>query len=220
MITVHHLNKSRSQRVLWLLEELGVDYTIKKYQRDAGDRAPKELLEVNPLGKSPVITDGDVVLAESGAIIEYIIKQHGNGKGVPDESGYLDNLYFLHYAEGSFMPTAVFKVIFSYIPKHSPWFLRPILSLIFGQLDTRLVQPELQRNIELVEKHLEKSKSPWFAGGPEPTAADYQMMFALSVLLEFENGALAGPKLKAYVEMVKQRPAFKRALEKVRESSE
>ena len=134
MITVHHLNNSRSQRVLWLLEELGLTYEIKRYERDPKTMlAPASLHEVHPLGKSPVITDGDLTLAESGAIIEYLVDRYGNGRlrpaiGTPE---YLRYTYWLHYAEGSAMPPLLLKLIFDQIEKNSsPFFVRPNAWLI------------------------------------------------------------------------------------------
>src|SRR4051812_12366190 len=116
MVTVHHLNNSRSQRILWLLEELGVPYDIKRYQRDAKTSlAPPELLAVHPLGKSPVITEGDLTLAESGAIIEYLVERHGKGAlaptpGSPERIRYN---YWMHFAEGTAMPPLVMKLVFN-----------------------------------------------------------------------------------------------------------
>ncbi|EDR09487.1 uncharacterized protein LACBIDRAFT_319137 [Laccaria bicolor S238N-H82] len=213
MLTVHHLNNSRSQRILWLLEELNVPYQVKKYERTPQLTAPKELLEINSLGKSPVITDGDVNLAESGAIVEYVIEKYGNGKATPPESGKLDNLYFSHYAEGSFMPVLVQKLIFDIVPQRSPFYIRPFASMIFGQLNKQLVQPEITKHVALIEAHLAKSKSIFFAGGDEPTSADYQMVFPLEALTDGAPDRL-GPKIKEYVKTIHDRPAYKRALEK------
>jgi len=213
MLTVHHLNDSRSQRILWLLEELQVPYEIKKYQRNAQQLAPPELLEISPLGKSPVLTDGDITVAESGAIVDYVIAKYGNGKAVPTQSGYLDNLYFTHYAEGSLMPILVLKYIFELIPKNTPFFIRPILNMVFGQLDKLLVQPEIKKHLEMIESHLEKSQSLWFAGGQGPTAADYQMIFPLEGIVSAAPNS-AGPHIKNYVQAVHDREAYKKALER------
>jgi len=213
MLTVHHLNNSRSQRVLWLLEELNVPYEIKKYERTQQQRAPPELLEISPLGKAPVITDGEVTLAESGAIVEYVIAKYGNGKGVPTESGYLNNLYFSHYAEGSLMPILVQKYVYDLVPKSAPFFIRPIANMIFGQLNTQHIQPELKKHLDMIEAHLEKSQSGWFAGGQEPTAADYQMAFPLEAIVAVAP-TLAGPQVRKYVQAIHAREAYKKALEK------
>ncbi|KAF9456872.1 thioredoxin-like protein [Collybia nuda] len=213
MLTVHHLNNSRSQRVLWLLEELEVPYEIKKYDRDANQQAPKELLAINPLGKSPVITDGDVTLAESGAIVEYLISKYDrNGKFSTLESGYLDNLYFTHYAEGSLMPLLIQKIIFGIVPKKAPFLVRPLVSIIFGQLEKMIIQPEYKRHYELIDAHLNKVTS-WFAGGDHPTSADFQMAFPLEAIVTTAPD-LASQKMKEYVKRVQERPAYKRGIEK------
>ncbi|PPQ82930.1 hypothetical protein CVT26_005037 [Gymnopilus dilepis] len=213
MIVLHHLNHSRSQRILWLLEELNIPYEIKKYERTDQQLAPPELLKISPLGKAPVITDGDVALAESGAIVEYLITKYGNGKATPPESGYLDNLYFSHYAEGSLMPILVQKLIFDLVPKNSPFLLRPLVKSIFGKLDNLLVQSELKKHFAMIEAHLEKSKTTWFAGGDHPTAADFQMSFPLEAIVS-EAPEMAGPQMKKFVQAVHSREAYKKALEK------
>ncbi|KAF8589166.1 hypothetical protein K439DRAFT_1405472 [Ramaria rubella] len=211
-IVVHHLNDSRSQRLLWLLEELEIPYEIKKYQRTAEMRAPKNLKDIHPLGKSPIITDGEVTLAESGAITEYLIVKYGT-KFHPIESGKIDNLYFTHYAEGSFMPILVNKYIFSLIPQRSPALLRPLIKSVFSTLEKKMLNPELTAHCNIIEAHLEKSKTGWFAGGDHPTSADFMMAFALEALV---HGGVnfAGPKIKEYVKRVHERPAYKRGIEK------
>ncbi|EIN08792.1 thioredoxin-like protein [Punctularia strigosozonata HHB-11173 SS5] len=211
-LVVHHLNNSRSQRLLWLLEELEVPYTIKKYQRGEDMLAPKELKQIHPLGKSPVITDGDLTIAESGAIVEYIIGKYGRGRADPPEAGKLENLYWLHYAEGSLMPILVQKLIFGIIPSRSPFFIRPIVSGIFGQLTKMIVEPQLKTHCEFIEAHLSKS-GDWFAGGDHPTAADYMMFFPLEGMMD-RNVSYIGPKSKAYLQRVNERPAYKRGIEK------
>ena len=126
MITVHHLNNSRSQRILWMLEELGLDYEVKRYEREPSMQAPAALRAVHPLGKSPVITDGDKTLAESGAILEYLVETYGNGRFMP-AAGTAERIhytYFLHYAEGSLMPLLLMKLIFSRIPARLPFFMQ------------------------------------------------------------------------------------------------
>ena len=119
MIIVHHLNNSRSQRILWMLEELGVPYEVKRYEREPSMQAPASLRAVHPLGKSPVITDGDRPLAESGAILEYLVDTYGNGRfrPAPARRSSIHYTYFLHYAEGSLMPLLLMKLIFSRIPR-------------------------------------------------------------------------------------------------------
>ena len=129
MLTVHHLNNSRSQRVLWLLEELGVPYEIVRYQRQPDMRAPKELRAIHPLGKSPVITDNGNTIAESGAIVEYLVGTYGNGRFIPPPNTpeRLRYTYWLHYAEGSAMPPLLLKLLFTLMPKRAPALLRPLV---------------------------------------------------------------------------------------------
>ncbi|RDB16418.1 Glutathione S-transferase 3 [Hypsizygus marmoreus] len=210
-IVLHHLNNSRSQRILWLLEELEIPYELKKYQRNAQRRAPKELFDVNPLGRSPVITDGDVTIAESGAIVEYLIRRYGIGANVPDDK-WVDNIYFTHYAEGSLQPHLANRLLYQLIPKRSPLILRPLVGSIFKQVDSTLVEPELKRHGKFIEDHLTKTKG-WFAGGPNITSADYMMSYGLETFIA-RAPEHAGPKMIEYVKKVQARPAYKRALEK------
>ncbi|MGH8282682.1 MAG: glutathione S-transferase family protein, partial [Gammaproteobacteria bacterium] len=166
MITVHHLNNSRSQRVLWLLEELGVPYELKKYERDPKTMlAPPALLEIHPLGKSPVITDGKLTLAESGAIIEYLVDCYGQGRlippaGTPERLRYI---YWLHFAEGSAMPPLLLKLIFDRIPETPmPFFVKPVARGISKKVLAMLVEPNLKRQLDFMEAEL--CQSEWFAG--------------------------------------------------------
>ncbi|RPD65667.1 thioredoxin-like protein [Lentinus tigrinus ALCF2SS1-7] len=211
-LVVHHLNNSRSQRILWLLEELELPYEIKKYQRTAEMLAPPELTAVNPLGNAPVITDGALNLAESGAIVEYIIQKYGKGRAQPLESGIIDNLYYTHYAEASLMPLLVNKLVFRIIPERVPFFLRPFLKGVFGMLSSKMIEPRLKLHAKMIEDHLAKTDG-WFAGGPEPTSADYMMIFALEAWVSEKENQL-GPKIKEYIARVHARPAYQRALEK------
>ncbi len=178
MIVVHHLNNSRSQRVLWLLEELELPYEIKRYKRDPQTMlAPTSLREVHPLGKSPVITDGKLTLAESGAIIEYLIERYGNGRLVP-AIGTLEHLrytYWLHYAEGSAMPPLLLKLIFDQIEKNPmPFFVRPIARAIVSRVKSSFIEPQIAQHLDYMEAEI--GKSTWFTGN-EFTAADIQMSF-------------------------------------------
>ena len=215
MILVHHLNNSRSQRILWLLEELGLDYEIKKYQRDPKTMlAPPELKAVHPLGKSPVISDGDTVVAESGAIVEYLVQRYGNGRLVPpaDSPERLRWTYFLHFAEGSAMPPLLLKLIFDRI-EHGPmpFFVRPIARAIARKVKSDFILPNIRSQLDYLESEL--SKSTWFAG-EEFSAADIQMSFALEA--SSSRGGLDGkyPKLSAFLERIHARPAYQRALER------
>jgi glutathione S-transferase len=215
MIVVHHLNNSRSQRILWLLEELGLAYEVKKYQRDAATNlAPPELLAVHPLGKSPVISDGDTVVAESGAIIEYLIERHGQGRlvpppGTPDKLRYT---YFLHFAEGSAMPPLVMKLVFDRVESAPmPFFARPIARAIANKVKSSYVMPQIRRQMAYLEAELEKAA--WFAGA-EFSAADIQMSFVLEAALARAGAGQDHPKLKQFLDRIHARPAYRRALER------
>ncbi|KAI9065640.1 thioredoxin-like protein [Trametes sanguinea] len=211
-LVVHHLNNSRSQRILWLLEELEIPYEIKKYQRTSEMLAPPELKSVHPLGNAPVITDGELTLAESGAIVEYIIQKYGNGRAQPPDAGKIDNLYYTHYAEASLMPMLVNKLIFTIIPERSPFFLRPLLKGVFNTVSAKMLNPRLKAHAEMIESHLSKTDG-FFAGGEQPTSADYMMIFCLETWVTRDGGVL-GPKTKAYIEKIHSRPAYQRGLEK------
>ncbi|BAL73474.1 glutathione S-transferase family protein [Bradyrhizobium cosmicum] len=213
MLTVHHLNNSRSQRVLWLLEELGVPYEIVRYQRQPDMRAPKELRAIHPLGKSPVITDNGNTIAESGAIIEYLIATYGNGRLIPPPNTpeRLRFTYWLHYAEGSAMQPLLLKLLFTLMPKRAPALLRPLVRKVSNQALTALVNPQLKQHMDYWEGEL--AKSEWFAGN-EFTAADIQMSFPLEAAQARGGLELGHPKAMAFLERIHARPAYARALEK------
>jgi len=214
MITVHHLNNSRSQRILWLLEELGCEYEIKKYQRDPQTLlAPAELRRVHPLGKSPVITDGAETIAESGAIIEYLVDTCGNGRlrppeGTPERRRYT---YWLHYAEGSAMTPLLLKLVFSRLPKGPmPFVIRPVVKGVANRVQESYIDPQLKAHASYWENELGKSR--WFAGD-EFTAADIQMSFPLEGAAARAGGQL-GDKTRALLGRIHERPAYQRALQK------
>jgi glutathione S-transferase len=216
MIIVHHLNNSRSQRVLWLLEELGLEYEVKRYQRDARTMlAPPELRAVHPLGKSPVITDGDITLAESGAIIEYLAGRYGGGKLVVPAPGTPERLrysYWLHYAEGSAMFPLLLKLVFDRIETAPmPFFVKPFARAISRRAKNSFIEPQIKLHLDYMEGEL--GRHPWFAGN-DFTAADVQMSFPLEAAAA--RGGLGGqyPKLGAFLERIHARPAYQRALEK------
>ena len=216
MLTVHHLNNSRSQRVLWLLEELAVPYEIKHYQRDAKTMlAPPELRKVHPLGKSPVVTDGNATVAETGAIIEYIIARYGEGRLVPKEStaDRLRYIYWLHYAEGSAMSPLLLKLVFDRIASSPmPFFAKPVVHTIVKRVMDTFVGPQLKTHIDYMES--EVARSPWFAG-KQFSAADIQMSFPIEVAKQRVGfDASSRPNLCAFLERSHKRPAYKRALER------
>jgi glutathione S-transferase len=215
MITVHHLNNSRSQRVLWLLEELGLAYEIKHYQRDAKTMlAPPELREVHPLGKSPVVSEGDVTLAESGAIIEYLLERHGAGRlapaaGTPEHLRYR---YWLHFAEGSAMPPLLLKLVFDRIAQAKvPFFVKPVVRGISANVLGSFVTPNLERQLDFME--VELGRSVWFAGEAF-SAADIQMSFPLEAAAQRAGLNASRPKLMAFLARIHARPAYRRALER------
>jgi glutathione S-transferase len=213
MLTVHHLNNSRSQRVLWLLEELGLPYEIKFYQRNPKTQlAPPELLKVHPLGKSPVVTDEGATLAETGAIIEYLVDKAGGQlrppAGTPEKLRWT---YWLHYAEGSAMPPLLMKLIFSMLPKRSPALIRPLVKAISGRTIEGYIDPQLKTHFDFLESEL--AKSTWFAG-EDFSAADVMMSFPMEAGGARGNAFAGRPKVKAFVERIHARPAYKRALEK------
>ncbi len=211
MITVHHLNNSRSQRVLWLLEELAVPYELVKYERGSDGLAPASLAKIHPLGKSPVITDGDRTIAESGAILEYLV-EHNGGKFAPAR-GTVEHdryLYFMHYAEGSLMPFLLLKLIFGRMRSAKmPFFVKPIAKKIAGTVEAQFIHPNLDRHIKFIGDHL--AAHPWFAGS-ELTAADIQMSFPMEAAAARMPGVPAS--IVKFVETVHARPAYQRALER------
>jgi len=212
MITVHHLNNSRSQRVLWLLEELGCEYSIVKYQRDPHTLlAPPELRSIHPLGKSPVVTDGGETLAESGAILEYLIERYGNGRLRPPagSAARLRYTYWLHYAEGSAMPPLLLKLVFTRLPRSVPALIRPIVRAVARRAQQSFIDPQLRTHIDFWEGEL--AKSTWFAG-EELTAADIQMSFPLEAAAA-RAGIALGPRVSGFLERIHARPAYRRALE-------
>ncbi|MGB6634445.1 MAG: glutathione S-transferase [Bradyrhizobium sp.] len=213
MLTVHHLNNSRSQRVLWLLEELGVAYDIVRYQRQSNMLAPPELRAIHPLGKSPVITDGGKTIAESGAIAEYLVGTYGDGRLIPspDTPERLRYTYWLHYAEGSAMPPLLLKLLFTLMPKRAPALLRPLVRKVSNQAMTALVNPQLKLHMAFWEREL--SKSEWFAGDAF-TAADIQMSFPLEAAAARGGLEQGHPKAMVFLERIHARPAYQRALER------
>jgi glutathione S-transferase len=215
VITVHHLNNSRSQRVLWLLEELGVPYEVKRYERDPHTLlAPPELLAVHPLGKSPVITDGDLTVAESGAIVEYLVGKYSAGRlippaGSPERMRYT---YWLHYAEGSAMPPLLLKLVFDRMSTAPmPWPFSTMARRIAAGVKTAFIQPQLARHLDYMESEL--SSHLWFAGD-EFTAADIQMSFALEAAAARAGLDASRPKLFGFLNRIHAREPYKRALER------
>jgi len=215
MIVVHHLNNSRSQRILWLLEELGLPYEIKHYQRDAKTMlAPPELRAVHPLGKSPVISDGDLTIAESGAIVDYLASHYGNGILIPKANTpeHLRYTYWLHFAEGSAMSPLLLKLVFDRIESGPmPFFIRPVARSIAQRAKNWIVLPNIERILNFLEAEL--GRSAWFAGA-EFSAADVLMSFPLEAASVRAGLNETRPRLWAFLKTVHARPAYLRALER------
>lgn len=214
MVVVHHLNNSRSQRVLWLLEELGVPYEIKKYERDANTMlAPPSLLAVHPLGKSPVIEDEGAVVAESGAILSYLIDKYGAGRFIP-AAGTPERLrytYFMHYAEGSAMTPLLFKLVFDRIEKGpAPWPFSWMARRIAATVQGAFIAPNLKRHLDFMEGEL--NGRSWFAG--DFSAADIQMSFPLEAASARAGLDASRPNLYSFLKRIHAREAYRRALER------
>lgn len=214
MIIVHHLADSRSQRVLWLLEELGLPYEVKRYERDPKTMlAPPELRAIHPLGKSPVVDDGDIRLAETGAIVDYLLDAHGQGrlKPQPGTAEARRFTYWLHYAEGSAMTPLLLKLVFSQLPKRAPGLMKPVVNAIAAKAQSGFVDPQLKSHVDYWDAEL--GKSEWFAGDAF-TAADIMMSFPV------EAGATRAfrredkPRLAAFLDRIHARPTYQRALER------
>ncbi len=212
MLVVHHLENSRSQRILWLLEELGLEYEVKRYARHPKTMlAPPELKAIHPLGKSPVVTDGDLVLAESGAIIEALVERYDNGKlappaGSPERLRYT---FWLHFAEGSAMSPLLMKLVFDRIESAPmPFFVRPIAKGISRKVKAAFIEPNLAAQRAYMEAELSRG---WFAGDTF-TAADIQMSFPVEAAAARAGLDSSSPRLWGWLERIHARPAYQRAL--------
>jgi len=213
MITVHHLDHSRSHRVLWLLEELGVPYEVKHYQRQKNGLAPPSLRSVHPLGKSPVVTDGQNVLAESGAIIAYLTDTYGANRLHPPAGSpeHLRYTYWMHYAEGSAMPPLLLKLVLDRMTPGAPAIIRPIVRTVVARVHARFLDPQLRLHLDFMESEL--ANSPWFAG-PAFSGADIQMSFPLEVAAGRAGLNESRPRLWDFLKRIHARPGYQRALEK------
>jgi glutathione S-transferase len=215
MITVHHLDNSRSQRVLWLLEELGVPYEVTRYERDPKTMlAPPELRKVHPLGKSPVLTEDGTTVAESGAIVEYLLERHGAGRLVPPPGSpeRLRFRYWLHFAEGSAMPPLLMKLVFDRIESGPmPFFAKPIARSIARKVKGLMIEPNLKRHLDFMEAEL--GRSEWFAGDAF-SAADIQMSFPVEASAQRAGLDGSRPRLMVFLKKIHARPAYRKALER------
>ncbi|MBD8526711.1 glutathione S-transferase [Pseudomarimonas arenosa] len=213
MIRVHHLNNSRSQRILWLLEELGLEYEVRRYQRDARTMlAPESLKKLHPLGKSPLLEVDGEVLVESGAIVEYLVDRFDTDRRLSpahDSASRVRFNYWLHYAEGSAMPPLLLSLVFNKVKTSPmPFFVKPIARGIADKVMSTFVSPQLKLHFDYLESEL--GKQAWFAGEAF-SAADIQMSFpieAAAARLGFDRR----PNLQRYLNAIQARPAYQRAL--------
>lgn len=215
MLTVHHLENSRSQRILWLLEELGADYELRRYARDPKTGlAPASLEAVHPLGKSPVITDDGLTIAESGAIVEYLVAKYDDGTLCPPD-GTADRrryTYWLHYAEGTFMPLMIVSLILNRIETAPmPFFAKPVARGIVAKVRDGYLDRNVSKNLAFMESALDGAD--WFCGNAM-TAADIQMSFPVEAAEVRTSLDRDYPRLRSFLERVRARPAYRRALEK------
>lgn len=214
MLTLHHLNNSRSQRIIWLLEELQLPYEITRYQRDGKTMlAPAALKSIHPLGKSPVITEGDVVVAESGAIIEYLTDKPGAHwlKPAAGSKALLDYRYWLHYTEGSAMPPLAMSLVFSRLDKPPmPALLRPLARLIANGVRKSYLQPQLEMHLKHIDAQL--ALTGWFAGDAF-SAADIQMSFPLEAANAVGLVTDRQPHIRAFLQTIHARAAYQAALQ-------
>lgn len=210
MITLHHLDQSRSFRILWALEELGLDYDIKFYHRQPNFSAPNELKLIHPLGKAPILTDAEQTIAESAVILEYL-QQHYDlqAQFKPQQtSAQQAYQYWMHYAEGSLMPLLVMQLVLTKVPQQVPWLVRPVANKISAGIKAGFIQPRLKDHIAYLEAYL--SEHDYFAG--DFSFADIQMSFPLQALQSRTGHRY--PKIAAYLARVEQRPAFQSARER------
>lgn len=218
MIVLHHLERSRSQRIAWLLEEHGPPYEIKRYKRDPKTMlAPPELRAVQRLGKAPIVVDDGTVLIESGAIIATLIARHGPDSGLAPAPGtpeHLPYLTFLHFAEGSMMPPLLMRLIFTTMAAKAPALLRPFVRAMTAPVETRYVRPNLSGTLAFLEAELGGRR--WFAGA-DLTGADIQMSFPIEIARQ--RGGLDGgfPRLMDFLARIHARPAYQRALSRIGE---
>lgn len=214
MITLHYLECSRSFRILWALEELGVDYQVEFYQRSASYAAPEILKNIHPLGKAPILVDDGDVIVESAVILDYLQQQYDRlqqfkPQQAKDQRQYD---YWMHYAEGSLMPLLVMTLVMNNVSKHVPWVIRPIAEKITDGVKGGFIRPRVKEHILYLEQYL--SEHDYFAG--EFSFADIQMAFPLIALQKRLHGKY--PNIQAFVQRIQERAAFQRAEQKSLES--
>ena len=207
MITLHHLEQSRSLRIIWALEELGVEYQIKHYKRLPTFAAPPELKAIHPLGKSPVLTDGDLAIAESVVILQYLQATYDKDNKFKPQNpkDLMQYNYWMHYAEGSLMPYLVMTLVMTNMPKHVPFIIRPIAKKISDGVKGGFINPRLKEHTAFLEDYFSKNE---YAAG-QFSFADIQLSFPVVAMQERIKGNK--PQIVAYAERIQQRPAFQKA---------
>ena len=200
MITIYHLETSRSERIVWLMEELGLEYRLETFSRESTGAAPSPLKAIHALGKAPVIRDGDTLLAESGAIVEYIVNRYGGGRLAPraEDPAYARYLYWLHFAEGSLMSLMLIALVLSRVPEAAA-------SPVTARIGTRVTQM-----LAFVDAEL--GNGPWFAGA-DFTAADVMMAFPFTTMGKFLSVDMSAcANIHAYLRRIESRPAYQKAM--------
>lgn len=214
MLHIHHLENSRSQRVIWLLEELDLEYKIINHKRKPGTRtAPESLRAIHPLAKAPVLCDNEVVLAETGAIFAYLLERYGNGRFMPgkETAARVQYIYWIHFAEGSFMPYLAMKLVFARIVEQVPFFVRPLIQFIFQSVWAKYLNPNIRLEIDAIEEHL--SSHEWFAGC-EFSAADIMMGFMLEAIAGRMAHGAHHPNIMRFLNAMHTRAAYQQAAKK------
>lgn len=213
MLTLHHLEYSRSMRILWALEELDLSYTLKNYKRLPSMSAPPELKKIHPLGKAPILTDDDMVIAESAVILDYLQSEYDAAQHFKpqDKKANNDYQYWMHYAEGSLMPYLVFTLVISQLEsKKVPFVVRPMTKVIGQQLQNQFSKPRIKEHVAFLEHHL--SQHEYFAGD-QFSFADIQMLFPLEALASRQS-EIKTPQIEKFIHRMNQRDALKRAKQK------
>ncbi len=214
MITVHHLENSQSIRILWLLEELGMDYNIKHYERNKRTSlASPEFKKLHPVGTSPIITDGELVLPETNAIIQYILDRVGDHGLVPEVGSpeRISYLYWLHAAQGSIVPLMYMQLVIGRLAVRVPFFLKPMMRKVVAKTNQSFLNPKLNNFLSLIEQHL--SQHTWFAGETF-TVADIVMGYCMEVAVVRSGMDSRYPNAQRFLTQMRERPAYKMALEK------
>lgn len=214
MLTVHHLENSQSIRILWLLEELGVDYEMKMYDRDTETLlAPADFKAVSPLGTAPAMTDGDLALSESNAIMDYILDRHDNGRLRPgaDAPNRTRYLFWYHAAQGSLQPLLMMKFVFSRMRGGVPFFIKPLIGSVLDRVEGMLIKPRLEAIFALIEQDL--GTADWF-GGDEITAADMSMGYCMEAAAARAGLDKRYPKALAWIARMKATPSYRAAVKK------